>query len=504
MIDSGQKTSLLVPYQLPEFIRDNPDYSNFVLFLQAYYEWLEETDNVTDRSKNLLNYKDIDSTTEEFTKYFYNDFLSYFPTEILANKTEVLKVAKQLYQAKGTPAAFQFFFRTLYNSDVEFFYTKDAVLKASAGKWYIAKSLRLASSDENFLETKNLRLFGETTKSIAVIENPIESQNKIEVFISDIERLFESGEFVRVVDNANQDVYFLNGMIVPSNTVGAEVLRAKIIGQISQIKISSNIRGQKYQGANTITNYPGDPVVIYGGLNSPTGHGASATVGTTTKGALQRVSVIDGGFGYSLYDLTQPDYSVINITNGGGATAVISGVLNETKYFSGNSFYNAISTMTNIPIDLIGLKTNIPLGVTANSKNYTWNGTQKYFFANNVNANATTKLSDSFNFTSFYTYPITAVSVLNSGGGLTQAPTISAQSLYYTESQASSADLGSLGILGPIQINNPGTGYRANDKIVISGGSGYAAYANVITVAANGAITNVAYVYSTTDTAKWP
>ena len=504
MITSGQKTSLLVPYQLPEFIRDNPDYSNFVLFLQAYYEWLETQDNVTDRSKNLLNYKDVDTTTDEFIQYFYNDFLSYFPTEILANKTEVLKIAKQLYQAKGTPASFKFFFRTLYNSDVDFFYTKDAVLKASAGKWYIAKSLRLSSSDSNFLETKNLRLFGETTKSIATIENPILSQNKIEVFISDIERLFQSGEYVRVVDNANQDVYFLNGNIVSSTTVGAEILRAKIVGQISQIKISSSNRGQKYQGANTITNYPGDPVVVYGGLNSTSGHGAAATVGTATKGALQRVSVINGGFGYSLNDLTQPDYSIINITNGGGAIAVVSGVNTSTTYVSANAFYNPISSISNIPIDIIARKTNVSLGVTANSKNYTWNGTTNYNFANNANANATTKLLDAFNFISFSAYPISAVSVLNSGGGLTQAPTISAQSLYYTELQSSSADLGSLGILGPIQINNPGTGYRANDKIVISGGSGYAAYANVITVAANGAITNVAYVYSTTDTSKWP
>ena len=56
MIDSSQKTSLLIPSQLPGFIRDDPAYENFVLFLQAYYEWMEQNNNVTDRSKNLLNY----------------------------------------------------------------------------------------------------------------------------------------------------------------------------------------------------------------------------------------------------------------------------------------------------------------------------------------------------------------------------------------------------------------------------------------------------------------
>jgi hypothetical protein len=509
MITNGQKTSLLVPYQLPEFIRDNPDYSNFVLFLQAYYEWMEENGEVTDRSKNLLNYKDIDSTTEEFTKYFYNDFLQYFPVEILANKKEVLKIAKELYQAKGTPAAFQFFFRTLYNSDVDFFYTKDAVLKASSGKWYISKSLKLSSSDLNFLSTQNLRIFGETTKSIATIETAALSRNKIEVFISNIERLFQSGEFVRVVDNNNQEVYFKNGKQVSANTSGAETLRAKVVGQISQVKISPTLRGQLYQGANTSTGYPGDPIVFYGGLNSDAGHGAQAFIETTTKGSIQRISVANtavpgtnttvllGGFGYSTQDSLNNNYSVINILNGGGAVANISGVNTATSVVVGNSFYNPVSTVTNIPTDRIGLFALTPLGVTANNKNYTWNGTQKYAaFVSNIDANATTTLANAFSFISFSAYPISAVIVLNQGGGLTAAPVVTAQSLYKTTDGVSTADLGSLGILGPISVDAAGTGYVANDKIIITGGSGYGAYANVKTVAANGAITSVEYVYS--------
>jgi len=63
MILNNNKTSILVPYQLPEFIRDNPDYTNFVSFLQAYYEWMEQSGNVMDLSKNLLNYRDVDNTT---------------------------------------------------------------------------------------------------------------------------------------------------------------------------------------------------------------------------------------------------------------------------------------------------------------------------------------------------------------------------------------------------------------------------------------------------------
>ena len=512
MISTGQKTSLLVPHQLPEFIRDNPEYSNFVLFLQAYYEWMEETGQVTERAKNLLNYRDIDSTTTEFTNYFYNDFLQYFPISILANKKEVLKVAKQLYQAKGTPAAFQFFFRTLYNSEVDFFYTKDAVLKASSGKWYISKSLKLSSSDLNFLETQNLRIFGESTKSIATIETAVLAKNKIEVFISNIERLFQSGEFVRVVDNNNQEVYFKDGKQVSANTVGAETLRAKIVGQISQVKISPTLRGQLYQGANTSLGYPGDPIVFFGGLNSDTGLGASAQIDTTTKGSIQRISVANtivpgtnttvllGGFGYSTQDSTNNAYSIINILGGSGAVANISGVNTATSVVVGNSFYNPVSTITNVPTDRIGLFTGTPLGVTANNINFTWNGTQEYSgFSNNANANATTTLANAFNFISFSAYPISAVTVLNQGGGLTSTPIVTAQSLYKTSDGVSTSNLGALGILGPISIDSAGTGYAANDKININGGSGYGAFANVKSVAANGAIINVEFVYSSTN-----
>ena len=559
MISNGQLTSVLVPYQLPEFIRDNPDYSNFVLFIQAYYEWLEETGNVTDRTKNLLNYKDVDSTTNEFINYFYNDFLQYFPKNILANKTEVLKLAKQMYQAKGTPAAFQFLFRTLYNSDVDFFETKEVVFKASAGTWYVAKSLKLATLDQNFLKTSNLRIFGESTLSIATIENVVESQNKMEVFISNIERLFQSGEIARVVDGNNQTVYFLSSknkhisaysnilnystgdLVVfnnvtyvakqntiahdPTNTVywsiygqQAEVLRAKIVGQISQVKISSNanFRGQNYQGANTVLGYPGDPIVIYGGLNSDTGHGASATISTVTKGSIKAIRVANtvvpgtantltlvGGFGYSLEDSAQNAFSVINIVGGGGAIANITGVNAASVVYVGNSFYNPITTVSNISIDRAYRFFSQPLGVTANNTNYSWDSTTLYPAFANVTSNATTTLANAFSFISpFSAYPISAVTILNQGGGLTQPPTVTAASLYKTRDDINNiayADLASLGILGPISINNPGLGYSVNDKVNIIGGSGFGAYANITSVAANGAIQNVSYVYSTTN-----
>ena len=116
--------------------------------------------------------------------------------------------------------------------------------------------MKLLTEDPNFLDIANYRLFGNTTKTIATIENSVFAEGKTEVFISNITRLFQSGKFVTVVDNYNQPI-LING----------EYLTAKIVGQISQININPNFRGSFYNS--------GDPIVVYGGLSSPTGIGAT-------------------------------------------------------------------------------------------------------------------------------------------------------------------------------------------------------------------------------------
>jgi hypothetical protein len=490
MIQSNHKTSLLVPYELPKFISEDPNYANFVLFVQAYYEWMEQQNNTLDYSKNLLNHMDVDSTTDEFLQYYLNDFLSFFPQEILSDKAKAIKIAKQLYQSKGTPASYKFLFRVLYNSDVEFLYTKDVLLKASSGKWYVPRSLKLATADKNFLNIQNLRLFGNISKSIATVETAIFDGLKTEVFISNIERLFQSGETVTVVDANNQPIYFLNDKIVSKGTVGSKVLTALIVGQISQVKIDPNYRGLSYA--------VGDPVVFSGGLNANVAGaiGASAIVNSVTSGSVKRVTIVNEGFGYTISDANSQiggANTFINVTNLFGtspkAPIITVGSLNPT----------GIANVTFIPTDSIQLKQYHYLGNIAGSSGAnTYNSStglwtqQKYQFANLSSANANTTLANAFTFTAFSTFPLSSVIVQNQGGGLSAPPSIEAISEYTTDVY-SQTKISNLGILAPIKIINPGSGYANNDQIAILGGSGYGAFANV-TVNSSGSIVSTAYV----------
>lgn len=451
MIDNNQKTSLLVSTQLPEYIRDDPAYANFRLFLKAYYEWMEQNNNVTDRTKNLLNYKNIDKTPDEFVDYFYNDFLSYFPKDILADKVKVTKIAKELYRSKGTPASYEFLFRVLYDSPVEFFFTKDSVLRASDGVWFISKNLNVATDDPNFLNIKNYSVFGETSKAIAAIENSVFDGIKTQIFISNIRRDFNSGEYVRILDASNE-VVLVNGL----------PLRAKIVGQVNRIDVNPDNKGLLYR--------PGDPVGISGGLNSPSGHGASAVVYSTTKGSLQNVRVAAGGFGYR----SNPN-TLISISGSSGAIATV---------FSLNPDPRKTANVTLIPNDTIQNQSVVKL----NANNYN--------FVANITANLTCSLANAFNFLSFTTFPISAVTLDYAGVGLSAAPTILASSLFPTDNAAIIGNIKNLGILAPIQIINAGVNYRANDIIVLTGGSGAGAHANIISVNANGSIIAVDYTYT--------
>lgn len=472
------RISTRVPLQLPEFIRNEESYQTFVTFIQAYYEWLEES-NIGDSkqgavygTQNLVNYADIDTTMDEFVEYFINDFLPNFPKDALTDRTKLLKIAKQLYSTKGTPSSYKFLFRALYNSDAEINMTRDVVLRASDGKWYIPKSLKLATENEQFLSIDNLRLFGEETKSIATVERSIRSGAKIEVYISNIERLFQSGEFVRVVDNNNQTVYFKDGVIVPAGTPGSSSLTAKIVGSIASVAINPNKRGQLYVA--------GDPVVFYGGLDSVTAAPAKAIVEATTSGSLRDVQILNGSYGYRADPNTYITFS------GGGGTGAIANVSTLNP--------NGRMDVTYIPQDFLGLSgaTSIKLG----ANNYP-------FFKANTSANINCSLANAFTFAAFSTYPIGSVALNNGGGGYTSLPTVSAKSLYDTTDPQTTpnlkakGDLAALGILAPIIITTPGQGYANGDIINFTGGAGTGAHANV-TVNATGSIVSAQYVYSNT------
>lgn len=489
MILDNHKTSLQIPQQLPEFVRDDINYETFVSFLEAYYQWMETAqasnsaittaatsdEGLTYASKNLQTYSDIDTTLDGFVDYFINDFLPYIPADALTDRTKLLKISKELYKTKGIESSFKFLFRALYNSSAELFLTSDTILKPSDGKWIITKSLRINSSDVNWLLLNNLRLFGETTKSYATVDYATIVGSKTEIFISNIQRLFHSGEIVRVVDNNNLDVYFYGGQVYLQNSgvtipEGATTLTSKIVGVISSIKINPNDRGQFY--------HTGDPVIIKGGLNTEIDNpiGASAVVGVTTSGSVKSVVVVDGSNGFRL----KPN-SEITFSGGGGI-----GTEAEIEFLDEEN----LTQVGFIGTDSLGIAANVVIGDASHIETYN-------MFAHPGVSNTNSRLIDAFHFTSFTVGPIASVHLISQGGGYSSAPEVIAHSYYDTD--IGQSELSLIGMLQPIRIVNGGTNYSNTDTIEIVGGVGEGAYAN-LTVNATGTIVGVDYIFADANT----
>ena len=118
--------SALIKTQIPDFIKI--DHPTFVTFIEAYYEWLDSQETLRSSSK-LSMVSDIDTTLDDFIDSFRSQFLLSFPESLAVNSKngkpvdpkKLIKNIKQFYIAKGTEKTYDFLFRILYDTNVEFY-----------------------------------------------------------------------------------------------------------------------------------------------------------------------------------------------------------------------------------------------------------------------------------------------------------------------------------------------------------------------------------------------
>ena len=393
-------TSSLVSSQLPDFVRsDNP---KFVLFLEKYYEWLEKSNNVIFETNTLYESKDLDIADEYYLNEIVKEILPYFPKEILLDKSKFIKHVGEFYRSKGTPESLKFLFRILYNEEIEVYFPKEQIIKLSDGKWVLPLSLRVETGDNNIFDIERCKITGTVSKSTAIVEKVIKSVDRqlgiqyIELYISNIEKLFTTGE------NVTTTIVRTDGT--------EDFVTAKLIGSLSEIKIDPKNRGLFYNGFDTELNYDGDPVTIIGGLNPSSGNpvGAIATVGDVLKGSVDDVLITNGGFGFRSPIIHQ-NSSILDFT--GGFRDVLLGAEAKAQILLLNETVNRTVNVSNITIES--------------------------FYGSNINAIdnlANTKtINELTTKQTLNVFPISYVTVESSGGGYKTKPSLNFYSLYMEE-----------------------------------------------------------------------
>jgi len=455
-----KKISTLIPQQVPGFVLE--DHPNFVAFLEAYYEYLEQNDASYDtsaniassktvaRAKKMLTYRDVDQTIDVFGEKLYNEFLSLIPKEARVNKDLLVKNIKDFYRARGTEKSIKFLFRILFGEEAEIYYPKRDVLIASSGKWIIERSLRVTGVEidgvptdtiNNLQPFENTMIVGEDSNASAFIEKILISyENNIRI----IELFF-----------SNRAGEFIDGeTVTATNKYGSELTAMIFSGQVVSITLTNS--GTRYN--------VGDPLIF----ESNTGTGAAGYISEVSTGSVENVTVIRGGAGFRTNN-------IIQFTGGGGSGAnVIVGQLDGVA----NSHWHP-NTM-NINSDEILLFANTVLNVA------------NYAFPNFPNVNANTDL---INALSMFAYgPIaplaegtTGVILVSGGNNYTSVPSVD---IY------GNTRIKVLGILGRMKVNDGGSGYTVGNIVRFTnqpGTFGVGANAAVVSVNGTGSITHIQF-----------
>jgi hypothetical protein len=206
------KISSLVSSQLPAFIQE--DYTTFVAFLEAYYEYLE-TETILDFDE----ISNIDTTLDSFVKYFKNELALNFPTTLIEDRFLLPKL-KELYISKGSEASYKLLFKILYNKDIEVKYPATQMLRVSDGKWIqpvsVFASINIGTPDSIVGRTVNIVSTDQTNqKKISVFIDSYKESTTVGVYefsiLSGFTGTFNIGDLLNYSD-------IFTGVIVATTT----------------------------------------------------------------------------------------------------------------------------------------------------------------------------------------------------------------------------------------------------------------------------------------------
>jgi hypothetical protein len=269
---------LISPYvenQFPSFYKEEGP--QFIAFVKAYYEWMEQSGNITDMTRSLTDFRDIDTTLEEFVVQFKEKYLKNIQFDTATNKRLLVKNSLDLYRSKGTERSIDLFFKLVYGTDAEVKYPGENVLRTSDGIWERPQYLEITYNQFN-IDYVGKQVIGALSGAKAFVEKYI--RRRVErgyvnlLYISGVEGQFRNGEVIGInVDN------------VADYT---KAKRAQLVGSVDRVTIID--KGQGFAIGDTVS---------FQGSNRGKG-GLARVVEVSEATGLVDFVFVDGGFGYTL------------------------------------------------------------------------------------------------------------------------------------------------------------------------------------------------------------
>jgi len=179
-------------------------------FVEAYYEWLEENySDSTMLNREMLVMDDVDTTLDEYLKYFREKYLKDFPYVAATDDRFLIKNIIDLYRTKGTTRSVQLLIRLLFNKNADVYLPGQDIFRASHSKWYVPKYLEVLHEDGTY-DLTGKQVIGSSSAAKAFVEGVVTKRiNGVYIdviYISDIQGEFMTGDRVVSVDSGNINV----------------------------------------------------------------------------------------------------------------------------------------------------------------------------------------------------------------------------------------------------------------------------------------------------------
>jgi len=291
MREIEDKISLFVQQQFPSFYAESG--ADFVQFVNEYYKYLESTNNTVYFARNLIEFRDIDKTIDDFVVHFKEKYLKNFPLELAVPNTKFLvKHIMDFYRSKGSQRSYEIFFKATYGVTPTIYYPKEDLFKLSDGTWFVPVYLELEPGLTNTNTLAGRQVVGSSTQATAFVER--------------ITRTRVGGKYIIVALLSGVNGTFAAGEILTLNSNPIIEGYPKILGSLSSCD------------------------VITGGAGFSVGDIVRFTTGSG-KGGLLRVSSVasetgvvrftldEGGFGYMSNSTVLVSTKVLDVAANGNS-----------------------------------------------------------------------------------------------------------------------------------------------------------------------------------------
>lgn len=289
--------SPLVENQFPSFYKEEGP--QFIAFVKAYYEWLEQSglpgataQNTLYQARSLPEYRDIDDTIDEFIVHFKEKYLKNIQFDTASNKKLLVKNALDLYRSKGTERSIDLFFKLVYGTDADVKYPGENILRVSDGIWERPEYLEITYSKYN-VDYVGKQVIGSLSGAKAFVEKLIRrrvNRGFVNIlYITGVQGTFRNGEMI--------------GLNINNVPVFDKVKRANLVGSVNRVTI---LAGGSSFAVGDIVSF----------TDSERGQGGLARVSTVsnTTGVVDFL-LVEGGYGYTLTANSIVSEKVVEFSN---------------------------------------------------------------------------------------------------------------------------------------------------------------------------------------------